>query len=474
MGIHSLFKAPYSNKMKLSLLLAICFLGFVSSAWININDELSRPSLERRRFRRGADSDESEESNSDEDTEEDCDDEDNECNEDASSCKTQTKQENRRYMGTKTGYRRTVAENQHINDSWTPTGCSPLHVWTLIRHGSRYSGDDSIQMMIDELPQLRDKILASNNKLCSVDQELLKYWAVDPDLTSDLDKNLHPEGELEMELMGQRYGQRFPKLLGEYEDSKFRMRATYKLRAQQSGEFFINGLWSEDVASEAKIEVLDGGDPLIKFYDFCTAWEEQVDNNDSAKIEVQYFKESETMKSVKLSLSSLLGVNITMDDMELMHDMCRFDLMWTPNKISPWCRVFSDDELEIIEYAKDLKSYWEDGPGYNLNYDQACVLGKDMWDIFNNVINGDDSTTGTLYFSHSGATQKFLAFLQECGEEDYKIGLFLNEQLVQVPGCNEDWCPMETFIDLYPQIKGCDFNKACGIDNPSMDYVYET
>merc|ERR1712012_654446 len=190
MGIHSLFKTPYSNKMKLSLLLAICFLGFVSSAWININDELSSPSLERRRFRRGADSDESKESNSEEDSEEDsekdCDDEDIECNEGASSCKTQTKQEDRRYMGTKTGYRRTVAENQHINDSWTPEGCSPLHVWTLVRHGSRYSGDDSIQMMIDELPQLRDKILASNNKLCSVDQELLKYWAVDPDLTPDL------------------------------------------------------------------------------------------------------------------------------------------------------------------------------------------------------------------------------------------------------------------------------------------------
>merc|ERR1711862_870490 len=47
MGIHSLFKALYSNKMKLSLLLVICFLGFVSSAWININDELSSPSLER-------------------------------------------------------------------------------------------------------------------------------------------------------------------------------------------------------------------------------------------------------------------------------------------------------------------------------------------------------------------------------------------------------------------------------------------
>ena len=152
-------------------------------------------------------------------------------------------------MGTKTGYRRIVAENQHINDSWTPEGCSPRHVWTFVRHGSRYGGDDDIMMMMDYLPQLRDKILASeNNKLCSVDHELLKYWNVAPDLTPELDKNLHKEGEDESRLMGQRYAKRFPKLLGEYDESKFRMRATYKQRAQKTGEMFINGLWTEEVA----------------------------------------------------------------------------------------------------------------------------------------------------------------------------------------------------------------------------------
>merc|ERR1711902_357045 len=201
-------------------------------------------------------------------------------------------------------------------------------------------------------------------------------------------------------------------------DSKFRMRATYKLRAQQSGESFINGLWSEDVASEAKIEVLDGGDPLIKFYDFCTAWEEQVDNNDSAKIEVQYFKESETMKSVQLSLSSLLGVNITMDDMELMHDMCRFDLMWTPNKISPWCRVFSDNDLKVMEYLRDLESYWKEGPGHEVNYEQACILPKNMLDIFQDIIKGKDTTKGTFYFGHSTAIKMVLSFLKIFETED--------------------------------------------------------
>jgi len=432
---------------------------------------------------------------------------------DTSTCKTHTKQEDRRYMGTKTGYRRIVAENQHINDSWTPEGCSPRHVWTFVRHGSRYGGDDDIMMMMDYLPQLRDKILASeNNKLCSVDHELLKYWDVAPDLTPELDKNLHKEGEDESRLMGQRYAKRFPKLLGEYDESKFRMRATYKQRAQKTGEMFINGLWTEEVASQAKIEVLEGDDPLIRFYKYCTAWEQQVDDNETAKIEVKLFEEGEEIRSVQNSLSSLLGVNVSRDDLFLMHSTCRFDLMSTPNEISPWCRIFSDEELKVLEYMKDLESYYEDGPAYDLNYDQACVLGEDMWNIFNNVINGDDSTTGTLYFSHSGATQKFLAFLhlfededdlrsdnyeemkddrkwrtsvnvpmanniafvlQQCGEQDYKIGLFLNEQLVQVPGCNQDWCPMDTFINLYPLISNCDFNKICGIDDPTLDYVVE-
>merc|ERR1719158_2401255 len=108
-----------SNNMKLELLLTILLIGFAASAWININDDHNLAKLRVRR-----ESEDSDESASDEDSDEEID--DNDSNEDSSeenseeskedcdddydgdttTCKTHTKQEDRRYMGSKTGYRR--------------------------------------------------------------------------------------------------------------------------------------------------------------------------------------------------------------------------------------------------------------------------------------------------------------------------------------------------------------------------------
>ena len=410
-------------------------------------------------------------------------------------------------MATKTGYRRVVAENKHINDSVTVDGCTPVHLWALIRHGSRYTSDGNLEDMIKELPALRDQIYTANNSnLCFIDKELLKYWNTD-DLDVEMDHRLHEEGEQELKLMGQRWLQRYPDLLGQYDESKFRLRATNKQRAEKSGEMFITGLWSEDVATRAKWNVVrSGDDPLIRFYKFCTAWYQERETN-----EKDLFEESETVKLVKTSLSSLLGVNITSDEMDLMYDMCRFDLMWTPRKISPWCRVFSDYNLQVMEYIQDLESYWKEGPGHKVNYEQACILLKDMFDIFQDIIKGKDTTKGTFYFGHSTAIKMVLSFLklfeeedlqssnfeemkdkrkwrtsfhvpmaaniafslQQCGDEVYKIGLFFNEQLVQIPGCNQDWCPIETFTDLFPQIESCDYNNICLI-NDTQEKIIES
>jgi len=399
----------------------------------------------------------------------------------------------------------TLAENKQINDSVTAEGCTPVHLWTLVRHGSRYTSDGNLEDMIEDLPALRDKILAANNSnLCFIDKELLKYWNVD-DLDVEMDHRLHKEGELELKKMGQRWLKRFPDLLGQYDESKFGLRATNKQRAEKSGEMFITGLWSEDVVPEAKWKVVrSGDDPLIRFYKFCTAWYDERENN-----EKDLFEESDTVELVKTSISSLLGVNITVDEMNLMYDMCRFNLMWTPNKISPWCRVFSDNDLKVMEYIQDLDSYWKEGPGHPVNYEQACILPKNMLDIFNDIIKGEDKTKGTFYFGHSTAIKMVLSFLklfvtedllssnfekmkdkrkwrtslhvpmaaniafslQQCGDEDYKIGLFINEKLIQIPGCNQDWCPMQTFINLFPQIESCDFTKICSINDTQKKII---
>lgn len=37
--------------------------------------------------------------------------------------------------------------------------------------------------------------------------------------------------------------------------------------------------------------------------------------------------------------------------------------------------------LKVLEYAEDLKYYWQDGYGHELTYRQACPAFRDMFNF---------------------------------------------------------------------------------------------
>ena len=220
--------------------------------------------------------------------------------------------------------------------------------------------------------------------------------------------------------------------------------------------------------------------------------------NKEANIEKLKFEESKLMSEMLRSLEEVLGVEVTLEEADLMYLMCNFDLAWEPAKPSPWCRVFTDQQLQLMEYREDLEYFWIDGPGFDINGGQACVLLSDAIKTFQNISAGQHQSSGSFYFTHSGTLLKLLAFLnvfkdeeqmtstnyhrmegrkwktshigpfggnialvlQQCGE-DYRIGLFVNEVLTSVPGCDGAWCSLDRFIALYPQSDQCDFDQMC-------------
>ena len=173
---------------------------------------------------------------------------------------------------------------------------------------------------------------------------------------------------------------------------------------------------------------------------------------------------------------------------------------------SPWCRVFTDHQLSVMEYREDLEYFWIDGPGFDINGDQACVLVNDALKTFQNIAAGNNQSRGTFYFSHSGTLLKLLAFLnvfedqeqlrsdnfkqmdrrqwrtskigpfggnvafvlQKCDDE-YKIGLYVNEVLTTIPGC-DDWCPLTRFLSLFPLLEQCNFHEMC--DKPEDEDIF--
>ena len=425
-------------------------------------------------------------------------------------CQTELPQDDRRWMSTKTGYRQIVRNLRPdtLGAEAEAEGCAPLHLWTVVRHGTRYPSKAAIRLMTEDLPRLRDRILAAaeaapaTRQLCDLDLELLRGWgtAVGPEQA----KLLHAEGDSEMILLGERWLDRLPGLLGRYEPGLYRLRSTDTERSQRSGAGFVTGLWTRVMVPRVSWHVVkDGHDPLIRFYKLCDAWIREVKKNREANIEKFKFEQSETMLSVEQSVTAYLGVNVTLSELDAMYVMCNFDLAWSPAAPSPWCRVFSDRDLRVMEYREDLEYYWVDGPGHEVTGKQACVLAKDMVDTFHNISQGHLNLNGSFYFTHSGTILKLLAFLgvfedpdnlksdnfdqmsdrkwktseigpfggniafvlQNCGDSGHKLGLFVNEQLTLIPGCDDVWCPLRTFVQNYPQVTSCDFDKICFRDD---------
>lgn len=58
---------------------------------------------------------------------------------------------------------------------------------------------------------------------------------------------------------------------------------------------------------------------------------------------------------------------LTDDNITALYDLCRYTWSAVDNKFSPWCAVFTKDDLEVLEYIQDLKHYYRNGYGTSVN-----------------------------------------------------------------------------------------------------------
>lgn len=100
-------------------------------------------------------------------------------------------------------------------------------------------------------------------------------------------------------------------------------------------------------------------------------------------------------------------LNLIPSDLKLMYMTCAFETSWNKYQMSPWCTVFDESVIKVMEFREDLEYYWVDGYGYPLTYKQACIAGRDLLDRFNQESIEPKST---FYFTHSGTILKLLAF----------------------------------------------------------------
>lgn len=74
-------------------------------------------------------------------------------------------------------------------------------------------------------------------------------------------------------------------------------------------------------------------------------------------------------------------LNLTLSDVNLMPYLCGFESQIT-GRLSPFCDIFTDDELKLYQYSNDLRYYYGIGPGTDLPATMMTPFLDSLMDLF--------------------------------------------------------------------------------------------
>ena len=87
------------------------------------------------------------------------------------------------------------------------------------------------------------------------------------------------------------------------------------------------------------------------------------------------------------------GINFTVAEIYVMQEICGFETIAKGR--SPWCDVFTHEEWEHFEYARDLLHYYRSGPGNKY----GATMGWLFLNATTNLLQQGPEASGPLFFS---------------------------------------------------------------------------
>jgi multiple inositol-polyphosphate phosphatase/2,3-bisphosphoglycerate 3-phosphatase len=86
-----------------------------------------------------------------------------------------------------------------------------------------------------------------------------------------------------------------------------------------------------------------------------------------------------------------------------MWHLCRFEQAFDLSKSSPWCSVFSIDDVAVMEYGEDLGYYYKRGYGFAMNRNILCEGMQNLLRFLQS--NDPTEQPARIFISHSSSLQ---------------------------------------------------------------------
>ncbi|XP_028279829.1 multiple inositol polyphosphate phosphatase 1-like [Parambassis ranga] len=403
-----------------------------------------------------------------------------------------------------------LAVNRSILQPPSPQ-CRPIHLTAIIRHGTRYPTAKNIKKM----QQLYNLVLHNATGKQSWLREIQTEWKMW--YTEDMDGRLVQKGVKDHKHLAVRLSKLFPSLISEEKlrGGLIKFITSSKHRCVNSTLSFKAGLTELWDITDREFEHAVN-DTLMRFFERCTRFLQEVGNNSSAVHEVDKFKQRPEMRRVQQKIADRLGVPyslITHDEAEVALYLCAYEFAIKAVN-SPWCQLFDEADAQVMEYASDLREFWKRGYGHDINSKSSCILFHDVFSRLDRAarenksdqqiteavtvqighadtilplltllgfFSDSDTLTSTNYLTqaqHSFRTSLMMPYaanlllvLYDCGGDDLRLQPLLNEKPVTFPGLTDQQGSMPLYRDVREHYKdllnGCDFEAECHLSKKS-------
>ncbi|KAM9726282.1 multiple inositol polyphosphate phosphatase 1-like [Menidia menidia] len=395
-----------------------------------------------------------------------------------------------------------------VNTSILPPStekCQQIHLTAIIRHGTRYPTAKNVK----DMKRLYEIVLHNATGDQRWLREIQTQWRMW--YTEDMDGRLVQKGVDDLKHLAIRLSKLFPSMVSEenLRGGRVKFITSSKHRCVNSTLSFKAGLtelWDiRDTEFDHAVN-----DALMRFFDRCTRFLQEVDNNPSAVTEVDKFKQGPEMRRVQQKIADRLGVpySLITDVMaESALYLCSYEFAIKAVN-SPWCQLFDEEDAKVMEYASDLREFWKRGYGHDINRKSSCILFHDLFTRLNKsatenklgrrvteavtvqvghadtllplltllgFFKDSEALTSANYGTHTRRSFRtsdimpyaanFLLVLYDCGGGDLRLQPLLNEMPVAFPGLTDQQAYPPLYQDIREHyedlLRGCDFETEC-------------
>ncbi|XP_050424219.1 multiple inositol polyphosphate phosphatase 1-like [Adelges cooleyi] len=297
-----------------------------------------------------------------------------------------------------------------------PDGYTPQQIFTINRHGTSHPEKHSRNYMLMKLTDFTTKRgakIIKNARLSSEDIQSILNWI--PNKDHNFGPGLHQKGQKEIKELAQRIKNSFSTIFSTpFNDSDYTVNSLPDERCEQTGLIFLQTIFnnnditsipvchSEDkILMQKNIMSYDSSD--MKTYIDLQMQQQKI----KVMSEMDRFKSSEIMANVVQMVRERLGLDPEDLDPDLvffMYDMCTHEGSPSDNGTPVWCKVFSDSDLEVLEYVEELYMFNTVGYGNDFHPQLAAPMYKRLLVSLQEKVGekvGENRPKGVFYFANT-------------------------------------------------------------------------